>query len=491
MNKNNYSANTSIIGGLLWKLLERFGTQGLQFIIQIILARLLLPSDYGILALVVIFITIANVFVQSGLSTSLIQKKVVDQVDYSSVLYISLGIAGLLYSILYLTAPLIGVFYDNDSLVLVLRVLALTLFPGAFNSIQNAIVSRTMQFKRLFYSSVGAGIVSGIVGIYLAYHDFGIWALVFQQLTNQICITLILWFTIKWRPTLQFSLERVKILYSFGWKLLVSSLIVTVYQDLRSLIIGKVYSPAMLGYYNRGKQFPKLIISNINGSIQSVMFPALSAQQDYTDRVKSMMRRSIVTSSFIVFPMMAGLVVVAEPLVLLLLTDKWLLSVPFLQIFCISFALWPIHTANLQAINAMGRSDIFLKLEIIKKIYGLIILAVALPFGVYVLALSGVASGIISSFVNAYPNKKLLNYGYGEQIKDILPSLLLSLVMGVSVYLLLYLGLSPLITMLLQIVVGALVYVGLAILFKLECFTYLVQTLLSLVKSKHNTRSKE
>lgn len=483
------TGKSSIIGGLFWKLLERFGTQGLQFIIQIILARLLLPSDYGILALVVILITIANVFVQSGLSTSLIQKKVIDQVDYSSVLYISLGIAGILYCMLFLTAPLIGVFFNNDSLVLVLRVLALTLFPGVFNSIQNAIISRTMQFKRLFYSSVGAGIVSGIVGISLAYHDFGIWALVFQQLTNQICITLILWFTIKWRPTLQLSLERVKILFSFGWKLLVSSLIDTAYRDLRSLIIGKIYSPTMLGYYNRGQQFSHLLISNINGSIQSVMLPALAAQQDYTDRVKSMMRRSIVTSSFIVFPMMVGLAVVAEPIVLLLLTKKWLPSVPFIQIFCFSYALWPIHTANLQAINAMGRSDIFLKLEIFKKFLGLIILAAALPFGVYALALSEVLSGILSSFINAYPNKKLLNYGYGEQIKDILPSLFLSLVMGVIVYLLLYLGFSSLITMLLQIVVGAIVYVGLAYLFKLECFTYLVQTLLSIVKNKRNTQS--
>lgn len=490
MNLKTNSTNNSIIGGLLWKLLERFGTQGLQFIIQIILARLLFPSDYGLLSLVVIFITIANVFVQSGLSTSLIQKKVVDQVDYSSVLYVSLGIAGILYCILYFTAPLIGIFYKNDSLILVLRVLALTLFPGAFNSIQNAIVSRTMQFKRLFYSSVGAGIASGIVGIYLAFHGYGIWALVFQQLTNQICITLILWLTVKWRPTLQFSLERVKVLYSFGWKLLVSALLETSYNELRSLIIGKIYTPTVLGYYNRGQQFPQLIISNINGSIQSVMLPALAAQQDYADRVKSMMRRSIVTSSFVVLPMMAGLAVVAEPLVLLLLTDKWLPSVPFLQIFCIIYALMPIHTANLQAINAMGRSDIFLKLEIIKKILGLSILAVALPFGVYVLALSGVMSGIISSFINAYPNKKLLNYGYGEQIKDILPSLLLSLVMGVIVYLLLFLGLSPLITMFLQIVVGAIVYVGLALLFKLECFTYLVQTILSLLKSKRNTQSK-
>ena len=483
-----YIKNNSIIINLIWKLIERFGTQGLQFIIQIILARLLLPSDYGILALVVIFITITNVFIQSGLNTSLIQKKVVDQVDYSSVFYLSLGIAALLYFLLYFAAPFIARFYDNQSFVPALRILALTLFPGAFNSIQNTIVARTMQFKRLFYSSVGAGFVSGAVGISLANLEYGIWALVFQQLTNQICITLILWFTVKWRPSFQFSLERVKVLFSFGWKLLVSSLIDTTYRDLRSLIIGKVYTPAMLGYYNRGEQFPKLIISNINGSIQSVMLPVLAAHQDYADRVKSMMRRSIVTSSFIVFPMMVGLAVVAEPLVILLLTEKWLPAVPFLRIFCASSALWPIHTANLQAINAMGRSDIFLKLEIIKKVLGIVILAVSLPFGVYYLALSQILSGIISSFINAYPNRKLLNYGYGEQIKDILPSLGLSLFMGVMVYFILFLGLSPLVTMGIQILLGIIIYVGLAYLFKLECFTYLVQTILSLFKKKNATR---
>lgn len=478
-----------VLRNLFWKFLERGGVQGLQFFISIILARLLLPSDYGILALVLIFITIANVFIQSGLNTSLIQKKVVDQVDYSSVFYLSLGIATSLYVMFYFAAPFIANFYDNQSLVSVLRVLALTLFPGAFNSIQNAIVSRTMQFKRLFYSSIGAGIVSGVVGTSLAYMGYGIWALVFQQLINQVSITLILWFTVKWRPTLQFSLERVKVLFTFGWKLLVSSLIDTTYRDLRSLIIGKVYTPSMLGYYNRGEQFPKLVISNINGSIQSVMLPALAAHQDYADRVKSMMRRSIVTSSFIVFPIMVGLAVVAEPLVILLLTEKWLPSVPFLQIFCASFVLWPIHTTNLQAINAMGRSDIFLKLEIIKKVFGLVVLAISLPFGVYFLALSEIVSGVFSSFVNAYPNKKLLNYGYREQIKDILPSLGLSLFMGAVVYLILFLELSPLITMGAQILVGIIIYVGLAYLLKLECFTYLVQTILGLFKDKKATRS--
>lgn len=474
-------ARSQVVVNLFWKLLERFGTQGIQFIIQIILARLLFPEDYGILALVVIFTNIAQVFVKSGLSTSIIQKKEVDNTDLSSVFYVSLGIASFLYVGLYFASPLVATFYANQTLIPVLRVLALTLFPGAFNSIQNALVARTMRFKRLFYSSVGAGIVSGIIGIYLAYHSFGVWSLVFQQLSNQVIITLILWFTVRWRPSFTFSLERVKILYSFGWKLLVSSLIATVFQDLRSLIIGKVYSPAMVGYYNRGKQFPQLVISNINGSIQSVMLPTLASHQDDPVRVKAMMRRAIVTSSFIVFPMMIGLAVIAEPLVILLLTEKWLPAVPFLQIFCFINALMPIHTANLQAVNAMGRSDIFLKLEIIKKVYGLIILAVALPFGVYMLALSGVISSVISSFVNAHPNKDLLNYSYGEQFGDVLPSLLLSIVMGGSIYLFNFLSLSPLVTMLLQILTGVIIYPSLAYLFKLECFSYIRETVRSLL----------
>ena len=467
----------TILKNLFWKLLERFGVQGVQFFVSIILARLLLPSDYGLLTLVLIFITIANVFVQSGLNTSLIQKKVVDSVDYSSVFFLSLGIASVLYVILYCTAPFIASFYDNLGLIPVLRVLALTLFPGAFNSIQNAIVSRTMQFRRLFYSSVGAGFISGIVGIALAYSGYGIWALVFQQLTNQVCVTIILWFTVKWRPTPQFSKKRVKDHFTFGWKLLVSSLIDTTYRDLRSLIVRKVYNPAMLGYYNRGQQFPQLIISNINGSIQAVMLPALAAQQDDTERVKSIMRRSIATSSFIVFPMMLGLAVVGKPLVILLLTEKWLPAVPFLQIFCISYALWPLHTANLQAINAMGRSDIFLKLEVIKKIVGLVILGVSIPFGIYALALGEIISSLLSTFINAYPNNKLLGYGYLEQLKDVLPSALLSFVMCIGIIPISLIPLPSILILIAQIVVGSVLYIGLAYVLRFESLTYLIKNM--------------
>ena len=240
----------------------------------------------------------------------------------------------------------------------------------------------------------------------------------------------------------------------------------------------------MLGYYNRGQQFPQLIVSNINGSIQSVMLPALSAHQDDRKRVKEMMRRAIVSSSFLIFPMMVGMAVVAEPLVEIVLTDKWLPAVPFLQIACFTFALWPIHTANLQAINAMGRSDIFLRLEIIKKIMGLIVLGVSLPFGVYAIALGGIFSGLIGTFINAYPNKELLNYSYKEQWLDIMPSLLISLIMGGIVYLFNFSNILAWQILILQIVSGGIIYILLAKIFKIESFTYLVGTMKQLINSR-------
>ena len=481
---SNQNTKDKVISSLFWKLMERGGTQGIQFIVQIVLARLLLPEDYGIIALVAIFIIIANVFVQSGFNTALIQKKDASEADFSSVFYLSLFIAGLLYGVLFFAAPFIAAFYEEPQLIPVGRVLSVTLFLGAFNSIQNAVIARKMQFKKLFISSLGAILVSGTVGICMAYKGFGVWALVVQQLTNRLLVTLILWFIVKWRPRLLFSFERVKGLFSYGWKLLVSSLIDNLYMNLRSLIIGKMYNSEMLGFYNRGKGFPALIVSNIIGSIQSVMFPVLSSQQDNRQRVKDMVRRSIITSSFLIFPMMVGLGVIAEPLVKILLTEKWLPCVPFLQIFCASYVLWPIHTANLQAINALGRSDIFLKLEIIKKILGLAILGVTVFYGVYAIALGGVFSGLISSVINAYPNRKLLNYSYKEQWNDIMPSLLLSLVMGAVVYSIQWFGMTVWKTLIVQVCVGFVLYVGMARIFKLECFNYLVMTIKQIVIKK-------
>ena len=480
----NQNTNSNILSSLFWKLMERGGTQGIQFIVQIILARLLSPEEYGIIAIVMVFILLANVFVESGFNTALIQKKDADEVDFSSVLYLSLGVATILYVVIFFTAPFIASFYDQTILIQVLRVLSITIFIGAFNSIQNAYVARNMLFKKLFTSSLGSVMISGVVGIIAAYSGLGVWALVLQQLTSQLAVAVILWFTVKWRPHIIFSTTRVKSLFSYGSKLLAAGLLDTLYSNLRTLIIGRMYTPSMLGYYNRGQQFPQLIVSNINGSIQSVMLPALSAHQDDRKRVKEMMRRAVVSSSFLIFPMMVGMAVVAEPLVKIVLTEKWLPAVPFLQIACFTFALWPIHTANLQAINAMGRSDIFLRLEIIKKIMGLIVLGVSLPFGVYAIAIGGIFSGLIGTFINAYPNKELLNYSYKEQGLDIMPSLLISLIMGGIVYLFNFSNILAWQILILQIVSGGIIYILLAKIFKIESFTYLVGTMKQLINSR-------
>lgn len=472
---------TKIFFSLIWKFLERGGTQGIQFILQMVLARLLTPKDYGTVALITIFIAISTVFVQSGFNTALIQKKDIDEEDISSVFYVSLFIAAIMYIILYFFAPTIANFYKILELTSIIRVMGLVLFLNSFNSIQNAIVSRNMEFKRLFYSSLGAIIISGILGIVLAYKGFGVWALAYQQLMNQFSICIILWFIVKWRPKLLFSIKKVKKLFSFGGKLLCSSLIDTIYRELVNLIVGKVYSPAMLGYYNRGDQFPKVIVSNFNGSIQSVIFPALASVQHDKVRVKEIMRRAIMMSSYIVFPAMVGLIVVSEPMIRLVLTERWLPCVPYLRVFCLSYALWPIHTANLQAINAIGRSDIFLKLEIIKKIIGVSIIIVTSRYSPYIMAIGTVFSGIISSFINSYPNKKLLNYSYLEQMKDILPSLFISIIMGIIIYLIQLLVYRDILTIILQVILGGILYVMLSYIFKNKSFFYLVNILKSKV----------
>lgn len=479
------SLKSSVITSLIWKFLERIGTQGVQFIVAIVLARLLSPADFGLIALVTVFITLANVFVQSGLNTALIQKKDADNLDFSTVFYSCLALACLLYLGLFFGSPLIAKFYNNQTeLIPVIRVLGLMLPLGALNSIQEAYVDRNMMFKKLFYRSVGAIIPAGCIGVFCAFMGCGIWSLVVQQLSNSVLVCIIMWFTVKWRPELTFSIARWKSLFSFGWKLLCSALLDTFYQNLRNLVIGKMFTPAALGFYNRGDQFPHLIISNVNSSIQSVLLPSLSSVQDDRVRLKTLARRSIKTSGFLILPLMAGLAAVAEPLTLCVLGEKWLPAVPFIQICCFTYAFWPIHTTNLSAINAVGRSDVFLKLEIIKKCYGFATLALMIwlfrtPVGV---AMSAAITAPIGSFVNAYPNKKLLNYSFGEQMKDFLPSFALAVVMGVAVYFMSGLltndfAMSPILQLFVLTALGAVVYLGLAKLFRLECLDYLVKTL--------------
>ena len=474
----------SVFSALVWKFGERFGFQLSQFLLQLVLARILDPEHYGQLSLMAIFISLSNVFIQRGFNTALIQNKDVTDDDYSSVFWVTMGIVIAIYTGLFFAAPAIARFYEMPDLVAPFRVICLALFPGALNSIQLAKVSRALDFKHIFLSNITAILVAAAGSITVALLGGGLWALVTQYLLTISVSCLVMWFSVGWRPTFVCHMQRVKVLFAYGWKLLVSGLIDTLYQDLRSLVIGKKYDSGTLGYYNRGKQFPQFIITAINTSVQSVLLPAMSADQDDKTRLKRMMRSSIMLSAFILFPMMAGLAGVAEPLISLMLTDKWLPCLPYLRIYCFTLAFSPVHTCNLQTINAMGRSDIFLKLEIIKKAMGITALVIAVfcfdsPLAI---AMTGAVTTLISCFINAYPNKALVNYSYFEQMKDILPSFLMSVAMLGVVLAVELLGLSSFVTMLLQIAVGVVVYFALAAIFRPEPFRLLVQLLRSKLK---------
>lgn len=471
-----------ILSNFIWRFAERCGAQLVTFIVSIVLARILAPEDYGQIALITVFTTIMQVFVDSGLGTALIQKKDADDLDFSSVFYFNFAVCLILYVVMFVAAPFIAGFYNNSSLTPIIRVISLTIVISGVKGIQQSYVSRYMLFKRFFYATLGGTIFSAFLGIGLAYAGFGLWAIVAQQLSNTTIDTLILWLTVKWRPKKMFSWERLRGLLSFGWKMLASSLLDTIYTNIRSLIIGKMYSSADLAYYNQGEKFPNVIASNINTSIDSVLLPTMASVQDNPEQVKSMTRRAIKTSTYILAPFMMGMAFCATPIVRLVLTDKWLFCVPFLRIFCITYMFYPIHTANLNAIKAMGRSDLFLKLEIAKKAVGMILLLSTMWFGVMAMAYSLLVSSVLSQIINSWPNKKLLNYGYLEQLKDIFPGIALAVVMGFCVNMVGLFHLSNVVTLLIQISLGAVIYVSASSVLHLESYEYLIGMIRSVLK---------
>lgn len=464
-----------VVKGLFWKVLENGGAQGVQFVIAVILARLLSPAEYGVVGIISIFIVIANVFVQSGFSTVLVQKRHADELDFSSVCYFELAMSAVMYVLLYLSAPVIAGFYEIDHLTEIVRVLAVVLFPGAVISVQTSYVSRNMEFRGLFLSTLTASIISGAISVAMAYLGFGVWAMVWQQITYYLALMITLFFTVTWRPKLCFALSGVKEMFSFGWKLLCASLLDNVFNNLYGLLIGKIYNEELLGSYNRGEQFPKLIATNLGAAIQAVLLPAFAEKQENREQVHQMMRRAIQLSSFAVIPMLLGMFAVADTLVLALLGEKWMICVPFLRIMCISYCFWPIHIANLQAINAVGRSDIFLKLEIVKKLLSVVALVIGMQFDVYVMVCLKAFQDFLCTFINADPNKKLLGYSVLHQWMDVMPPVLLSAVMCAGVMALgSWMGaMSVWIKLVIQIMAGIVIYAGLAWGFKLESFRYL------------------
>lgn len=476
--------NQIVFNNLIWRFAERVGAKGVTLFVSIILARLLSPEAYGQVALVSIFLTILGVFVDSGLGSALIQKKNADEDDFSTVFCFNVIWCIVLYTLLWICAPWIAAFYNDQGLTSLTRVAGLTVVISGVKNVQLAYVSKNMQFKKFFAATIGGTIFSGILGIMMAYYGYGAWALVIQSVSNTAIDTLILWLTVKWRPQGKFKMERLKALFSYGWKLLASAIIDTVFRNLRGLIIGRMYSAVDLAYFNKAKGWPELIVTNINSSIDSVLLPTMSSEQDDKARIKQMTRRAISVSTYTMAPMMIGLFCVAPELIKLILTEKWLPSVPYMRIFCITYMFYPIHTANLNAIKAMGRSDLFLKLEIIKKMIGLGLLLITMWYSPLVMAYSLILSSFTSQIINTWPNKKLLNYSYIEQMKDILPNILQAVVMGIGVCLVPLLNLPTLVTLVIQIFVGVVIYVTESVILRNENFIYLWRIIKPIIQRK-------
>lgn len=489
--KSNKKTKDKVLSGLVWTFGERILAQGVSFVLSIILARILMPSEYGIIAMVMVFINIANVFTSTGFGESLVQKKNADELDFSTVFYCTFSLSVVIYIILFICAPYIAKFYHTKEIVLVLRVLSVKIVFSSIATVQHAYVQKHMIFKKFFFSTLGGTVISGVLGILLAYAGAGVWALVAQYLSNTIIDIIVLLITVPWHPKFLFSLERAKALMDFGWKLVFANLINAIYNELRSLIIGRSYSSAALVYYNKGNQIPALAITNIDTAIGTVVFPTMSEAEN-EERLKNIGRRAMKTTSYLLFPIMIGLIVVSRPLIILLLTEKWENSIIFMQILCLYWMTQPIQTTNWQIIKAIGRSDLCLKLEAIKKTIGIIMVFIAMKLGVIAIAFSAALFGFISMFINILPNKKLINYSIKDQLLDIMPALFASIVMGLIIYSIAFIKMPMVLLLVIQVIVGIISYIAMSYIFKIDSFRYILSMLqekkLNILGSDHRKK---
>lgn len=446
--------------GVVWSAIDRFSAQGIQFVFSILIARLLLPEDYGVIAMLGIFLGVSQAFIDSGFGAALIRKIDRTEVDFSTVFYFNIAVAVILYFILFSTAPAISRFYNTPQLEAVTKVVALNLIIGSLSGIHNAKLSIDINFKSRAKISIVSTFLTGLVGLWMAYNGYGVWALVVQSVFSSVIRTIMLWIVVKWHPQLVFSWKSFKELFSFGSKLLASGLLDNIYNNLYTLVIGKVFSPSVLGLYSKANAFAEFPSSNITGILQGVTFPVLSSIQNEETRLADAYKRFLKISAFIVFPMMVGLASVADPFIRLILTDKWEGSIYLLQIICFSMMWYPIHAINLNILQVKGRSDYFLKLEIIKKVQGVLILCITVPMGIVAMCYGGVISSLISLFWNTFYTKRLIGYSFLDQMRDLLPILIHSLVMGIVVSLVVYCMPNEWFKLVIGILSGVIYYIG-------------------------------
>lgn len=425
--------------GTVWSSLERFSVQGIQFLVMIIMARILTPDDYGLVGMLAIFIAIAQSLIDSGFSQALIRKQDRTEIDNSTVFYFNIAVGIALYLILFFSAPLIARFYDEPMLVPLTRVVCLSVVINSLVVVQRALLTIKIDFKTQAKASLTGAILSGIVGITMAHTGFGVWSIVAQQLVNLSAIALLLWILSHWRPSLAYSWTSFRELFSFGSKLAASGILDTVYRNLYLIVIGKVFRASDLGFYTRAHQFAEFPSSNVTGIVQRVTFPVLCTIQDDDERLRNVYRRFLRVSAFVVFPLMMGLAGVARPFVVLILKEQWAFAGVLLQIICFAMMWYPVHAINLNLLQVKGRSDLFLKLEIYKKLIGVAVIAATVPFGITAMCYGSILTSIIALVINTHYTGKLIHVGFLMQMRDLLPTMAYSFSMFLVVIATIYL----------------------------------------------------
>lgn len=459
------SLKNKTVKGIVWSSVERFSVQGIQFLVMIVMARLLTPKDYGLVGMVAIFIAVAQSLVDSGFSQALIRKQNRTETDNSTVFYFNIVVGILLYLVLFAIAPWVADFYNSPELTALMRVICLSVVFNSFVVVQRALLTVNIDFKTQAKASLTAAVVSGVIGIGMAYSGFSYWSIVAQQLVNLGLNTLLLWIFTRWRPRWIYSWGSFRELFTFGSKLMFSGLLDVVYRNMYLLVIGKVFTASSLGYYTRANQFAEFPSSNLTGIMQRVTYPVLCQIQDDDERLAQIYRRFLRLSAFLIFPLLVGLSAVAEPFVLLLLKEQWLFAATLLQIICFAMMWYPIHAINLNLLQVKGRSDLFLRLEIIKKAIAVLILCVTIPMGLIAMCVGQILSSLIALIINTNYTGKLIQVGFLRQMRDLLPTLLLSLSMWGVVY-----GITSCLSgIILQLIVGIIAgmvyYIALSALF--------------------------
>lgn len=441
--------------GLAWSMIERFATQGVQFLFGIILARLLSPDDYGIIAMPLVFLAIAQCFIDSGFSTALVRKPDIKEEDLSTAFYFNVIVGIVCYGILFFTSPLIADFYNTPILSDLLKVTALATLFNPLSAVQQTILTRKIDFRTQAIVSLAGAIISGVIGLTMAYNGYGVWSLVFQQVGGYTLRTILLWILCDWRPKLLWSWDSFHYLWGFGSKMLASGLLDTIYNNIYPIVIGKFFSAKDLGNYTRAQNFSTLPSSNITGVLQRVTFPVLSRLQNEDERLAVNYRKILRLSALLIFPLMMMLSAIADPFVRILLTDKWEECIILLQILCFSMMWYPIHAINLNLLQVKGRSDLFFRLEIIKKVIATVVMCITIPNGIIWMVSGGIFTTMTSLIINTYYTGKLINVGYFMQMKDLLPIFALSFAMWCLIHCINYIISNTYIQLTAGVIVGS------------------------------------